>query len=292
MISSEKINEINSFAMQSSRLPVDVSGKQLLEHMKKNPFYGFVDVTPPGGGGFVMLNLNDCAVSSKIFWTGRFSYEPGSLAIWRMLCRNSNTIVDCGAYTGIYSLVAASVNRGASIFAFEPVSFIRARLSKNAIINNCTKIKVYSFALGYGSETIDLNIPFGPEVFSSGTSIVYGKKSDTIEVVKVDSYDNLNLPPPDLIKIDAEGAEDIVLQGMKNSLVENPFILSEVLDRREPESLLKYLPIGYQFFFVKESGSMVLTTNFDEWRNSGGLNVIYYHPDKRVVLAEYLHGHY
>ena len=288
MISSKNINEINQLALLNSRLPVDIDGKQLLAHMKKYPFYGFVDITPPGGGGFVMINLNDCAVSAKIFYTGRFSYEPGSLAIWRKLCIKSDTIVDCGAYTGIYSLVGASVNRGAYIFAFEPVSFIRERLSKNAIINNCTKIKVHPCALGYGSEIVDLNIPFGPGMFSSGTSIVNGKKSNTIELIKIDSYDNLNLPPPDLIKIDAEGAEDLVLQGMKKSFIKKPFILCEVLGRREPDSLLKFLPDDYQYIFVKEKGKKVLTNDFSEWRTSGGLNVIYYHLEKRFELTEYL----
>ena len=287
MTSIEEIKERNLAAISRPRLPVDVDGKNLIEHMKENPYYGFVDVLLPGGGGFVMINLNDCAVSSKIFWTGLFSYEPGSLAVWRKLSKISMTIVDCGAYTGIYSLVSAAVNRGASIYAFEPVSFIRARLSKNAIINNCTGIKVYACALGCDSKIIDLNIPFGPTIFSSGTSIVYSKNTNTIEVAKIDGYDSLNLPPPDLVKIDAEGAEELVLQGMKNSLVKNPFILCEVLGKRDPESLIKYLPDGYKYWYVKESGANVITNDSNEWRASGGLNVIYYHADKRATLEEY-----
>ena len=150
-MNSSEIVAINSMASSMPRLPVKVDGRSLISHMKNHPFYGFVDVSLPGGGSFIMINLNDCAVSSKIFWTGQFAYEPGSLSVWRHLSKTSGSIVDCGAYTGIYSLVSAAVNNASMIYAFEPVSFIRARLSKNAIINKFSKIKVFPTVSGCDS---------------------------------------------------------------------------------------------------------------------------------------------
>jgi tRNA1(Val) A37 N6-methylase TrmN6 len=42
------------------------------------------------------------------------------LALWIKLCRQSETILDVGANTGVYALVAGAVNKKAKIFAFEP----------------------------------------------------------------------------------------------------------------------------------------------------------------------------
>ena len=54
------------------------------------------------------------------------------------------TIFDVGANTGIYSLVAKTLNKEAKVFAFEPSSKLSKSLNKNNQINNydiiCEKI--------------------------------------------------------------------------------------------------------------------------------------------------------
>jgi FkbM family methyltransferase len=271
----------NSDLLNVKKLPSYVDGKTLLEQMKRYPYYGFIDVQLPGAKDqFVMFSSNDCAVSGKLFWTNEFCYEPGSINLWRRLSVNSKVIVDSGAYTGLYSLVSAFVNSKAKIYSFEPVSFIRARLSMNSIVNKFSNIKIFPCALSNQSSTIELHLPFGPEIFTSGTSIVSDKKTETRELASISAYDDLGLYAPDLIKIDAEGAEHLVLQGMTRSFINNPFLLCEILGNKEPGTLLDYLPLDYSFYYIKERGVMVLTNDRDEWRKSGGLNVIYYHKSK------------
>jgi FkbM family methyltransferase len=285
MISKDKLSSINQSAILSERLPPDIDGRTLLQRMKEFPYYGFIDVQPPGSReSFVMFSSNDCAVSSKIFWTGSFSYEPGSIGIWRRLSRDARVVVDCGAYTGLYSLVTAFVNSSALIYAFEPVSFIRARLSMNAIVNGFNNIKVFPCALGDDNHIVELNLPFGPRLFTSGTSITSQKITGTREVAEVRRFDDLDIRSPDLIKIDAEGAEELVFSGMSSSLSNLPFILCEILGKKNPEEILHLLPLGYRYALVMEAGSSVLTEDYDSWRKSGGLNALFYHESKQLMV--------
>lgn len=283
------IDEINQISLMADRLDKDASGSDVLACMKKTPFYGYIDIQLPGAEkSFFMFSSNDCAVSSEIFWKGFFCYESGSINLWRKLSGKSNVIVDCGAYTGIYSLVSSFVNNKSKIYSFEPVSFIRARLSMNAIINGFSNIKVFPCALGDHNNIIRLNIPFDPKIFTSGTSITRNNKTDYSEVAEIAEFDDLNLMQPDLVKIDAEGSEDLVLSGMKNSLKNIPFVFCEILGEKNPRDLLRFLPIGYDYFLIMEKGKKILTKNISDWRNNHGLNVLYFHKDKFDEIKNYI----
>src|SRR5438132_239175 len=61
-------------------------------------------------------------LENEIFWRGLYyRYEKTSVHLWAQLCQNAEVIVDAGANTGLYSLVAKAMNNAASVHAFEPV---------------------------------------------------------------------------------------------------------------------------------------------------------------------------
>ena len=61
-------------------------------------------------------------MENELFWLGfNGGWEKKSLEVWVKLCKHCSTIFDIGANSGIYSLVAQSVNPEAEIFAFEPI---------------------------------------------------------------------------------------------------------------------------------------------------------------------------
>jgi len=67
-------------------------------------------------------------VENEIFWTGLYgSWEKESLKLWSYLCKTSRFIFDVGANTGIYSLIAQTMNQEANIYAFEPVERVFKR---------------------------------------------------------------------------------------------------------------------------------------------------------------------
>ncbi len=61
-------------------------------------------------------------IENVIFWEGlQDGWEKVSIGLWIELCRRSTIIVDVGANTGVYSLIAKSLNSNAQVYAFEPV---------------------------------------------------------------------------------------------------------------------------------------------------------------------------
>src|ERR1700740_2290939 len=71
-------------------------------------------------------------VENDLFWSGfGKGYEATSLQVWRRLAPHAHVILDVGANTGIYTLVACCVNPAATVFALEPVDRVFRRLKQN-----------------------------------------------------------------------------------------------------------------------------------------------------------------
>lgn len=75
-------------------------------------------------------------LENDLFWNGFGNgYEGTSLQIWRRLAPHAQVILDVGANTGIYSLVARCVNPTATVVALEPVERVFRRLQRNIELN-------------------------------------------------------------------------------------------------------------------------------------------------------------
>jgi FkbM family methyltransferase len=157
----------------------------------------------------------------------RGPFEPDSLAKWAELCAGGGTVVDVGAYTGLYTISARLL--GCRTIAFEPMIANRARLQENARLNNVSD-KVNSEAV---SDDIGVaSLAYNPIPFTSGASLLR-RKGVHIEV-PVLTIDSLNLPKVDAIKIDVERAEPRVLAGARETLARcKPVLLVEVLGKEE-----------------------------------------------------------
>src|SRR5215210_2863413 len=60
-------------------------------------------------------------IERELFWHGWKGYEPVSLALWQRCAKRARTIVDIGANSGLFAIVAKSLNRKATVLAFEPL---------------------------------------------------------------------------------------------------------------------------------------------------------------------------
>lgn len=128
---------------------------------------------------------------------------------------------DIGANVGFFTLVAAgAVDRTGTFVAFEPRPDVAAALSANAARNDLT-VDVRPVAVGEVDGTTDLLVADHP----GGATIEASKAVDTVETVTVDQVtidrlvvDRGELPVPDVVKIDVEGAEPAVIRGMSATL--------------------------------------------------------------------------
>ena len=148
---------------------------------------------------------------------------------------NSENIVfwDIGANIGLYSIYAAVKFKDIEIISFEPSTSNTRTLSRNISINNLeSKISIFPIAL---SDKANIISYFNETKFSEGGSISnFNSEIDYRgEIVKENqiknkynlfgtSIDNLILNKilkvPNYIKIDVDGIEHLILQGVENLL--------------------------------------------------------------------------
>jgi len=179
-------------------------------------------------------------IENETFWKGLFvSWESDTGWIWKELCQFSNTIFDVGANTGIYSMVAKTINPNSKVFAFEPSIHTYKKLLLNNKINNFD-IKCEQIALSnYNGKQVFFDTPnsnqtsasLSPEKLKnwegySGEIFEYEVQTLTLaDYIKNKSIENI-----DLIKMDIEMHEPEAISGLGAYLKEyKPIVVIEVL---------------------------------------------------------------
>jgi FkbM family methyltransferase len=135
------------------------------------------------------------------------------------------TIFDCGAHIGVTSILMANILKNATVFAFEPDYENYQLLVKNT--EEYKNIQIFNCALAEDNGTGTL--------FPSDDPTNFGGKSLKIPVdgeaqlVQLRSISEVcrNLGTPDMIKVDTEGAEHEILNGIIN-LMDVKYIFGEL----------------------------------------------------------------
>lgn len=169
----------------------------------------------------------------------RGPFEPESLAKWAELCGGGGTVLDIGAYTGLYAISARLM--GCDTIAFEPMPANRLRFGENAALNGVSDKVNEEVVSDQVGETV---ITYNPIPFTSGASLI--RKNGTKLPVRSVTIDSLNLPEVAAIKIDVERAEPLVLAGARETLAHcRPAMLVEVLGEKEAAAVREAV-VGYR----------------------------------------------
>ncbi|MCM8797691.1 MAG: FkbM family methyltransferase, partial [Candidatus Omnitrophica bacterium] len=125
-------------------------------------------------------------------------------------CENT-IIVDIGANVGIYSVYAAYNNPAAKIFAVEPVPVIRKRLERNIVLNKVSgSVKIIPLAFWDS----DCQLFFDVYKYFPQTRANFQRKGCAVSAITLDTFVNrYAIQTIDLLKLDAEFAEDNILKG-------------------------------------------------------------------------------
>lgn len=138
---------------------------------------------------------------------------------WNYVLRNigaGDVVVDVGAHIGLFSLMACA--RGAHVVAIEPAPSNLECLQKLTDINPGLKLQVVAAAASDKQGVISFS-PNGPH-----GHVALGGEDNVINVSTL-RLDSLSLKNVALVKIDVEGHELVVLDGMSGCRV--PLLLCE-----------------------------------------------------------------
>lgn len=200
-------------------------------------------------------------LENEIFWRGVTGWEKHSIETWIKLCRVSEVIMDVGANTGVFALLAKSVgvNSDNKVYAFEPVKRVYQKLVRN-IDKNGFDVRHYEMALSnYDGEAVIYDQPtdhiysvtVNKNLASQGTVVVPA----TIAVTKLSTViREQELKKIDLIKIDVETHEPEVLEGMEEYLeLFTPVLLIEILTNEVAHKVDTILSaFEYEYYYVHE----------------------------------------
>lgn len=204
-------------------------------------------------------------VETLLFWGGlEHGWEKTSLQLWKELSKDSMHILDIGANTGIYSLLAASVNPKAHIHAFEPINRVFDKLQKNIQAN---QFNITAHNIACGDENTSSVIYDSHEEHNYMASLVPnahanhdGSREQTIEVRTIDSLLETGvIQGVDLIKIDVEKFEPQVLAGFKKIASLQPDLLIEILNDDIANAIAQLIGhLNYLYFNIDEERGPVL----------------------------------
>jgi len=228
---------------------------------------------------FLLLLRDDSYMEKLIHQEGLYSsWEKESLKIWAYLSKNANTIIDIGANTGIYSLVASNNNPDATIVAIEPVPINFSVLKEN-IKKNKRSISAVNKALsdknGYAEMFMLKNRLNYMTSVNQDRYALHPEVKGGYEVVKINvptvCFSNLfykcELSGLDLIKIDVEGHECTILEDMLPFISKfRPVILLEVIGGVNAQKLNKLFQLlNYSYISINETGKSFLVDKL--WDN-------------------------
>ena len=161
-------------------------------------------------------------------WLG--TYELKKQKVISSMIKEKMVCYDIGAHAGFYTLLFSKcVGPKGKVFSFEPNPINISFLLKHLKLNKIKNTKVLPIALWYKEDHIPLTL-------NSFTSHLSRKKINNL-IVPTFRVDYLvsrgTILPPDLIKIDVEGAEPGVLKGMEKVLGEYSPTIFVALDSKE-----------------------------------------------------------
>ncbi len=178
------------------------------------------ELAADAGGARFECDLSD-QISREVCLTGL--YEPPMSRILQHHLSKGGVAVDLGANWGFFTLLAAAtVGITGAVLALEPDPRHFSALSRNIALNRFTHVMPMQVAAAGGDGRVSL-VGFVETDTNRGVSRIGDRGSgtgDRVFDVAATSVDRLTADRArvDVVKIDVEGAEDLVLEGMRDGL--------------------------------------------------------------------------
>jgi len=206
-----------------------------------------------GGRNAGVLMHIDLA-SEKYYWLG--THEEEAQALLASAVRDGDVVYDVGAHAGFFTLLCARLAGTAGrVQAFEPEPANCERLAANVAANGLTNVVVTRAAISDAE---------GEESFARGATSLEGRltyaddaSAERVRTTTIDTMVAAGAPPPEMIKIDVEGAEARVLRGAWTTLRRHrPRLLIEVHSAAAGQEVAALLDGAYAFFDIARGSAV------------------------------------
>jgi FkbM family methyltransferase len=197
----------------------------------------------------------------------RFRSEYDELDSFLQTIQADDVVYDIGANTGLYSLFAAGKCEQGSIVAFDPYPPNVEVLRRNITRNNLHNIEVMELGLSSTVGEVEFSQPSKEDVGYGSSSIKVESGDSTIKIptTTVDRLvANGVCPPPNVVKIDVEGAEKDVLNGatglagkQHSAFIVEMHATPELGMKENADQVLNWCSsVGYQAWYLKEKTAL------------------------------------
>lgn len=189
--------------------------------------------------GVSQLQIRDCHeyIQRNIYFLGY--YELRETRLLTRLLRRGDTFVDVGANIGWYTLLAANrVGATGKVFAFEPSDGVFSHLMYNVRASGYDHVVAERLALADRAGAVQLRVAAGRGPGTASILPTAASGNDAMEQVETIRFDDYwrerRIQSVRLVKIDVEGAELMVLRGMREALERQAieYLIIEVSDSR------------------------------------------------------------
>lgn len=225
---------------------------------KKNKLNQGWQTVKPLQNSFIINCDTATWIGAKIVYTG--DYETAFKEVVKSFLKKGDYVLDIGANIGFHTLFFAEiVGEQGKVTAFEPVPYNYQALQHNISLNNFSHITAMNIALSHKNEQI--YIAADEKSINPGTFNLFDQSGNTLITCCIGD-EITGDQKVDFMKIDVEGYESFVIQGLLETIKKNrPTIIFEYdkgyhqktgLTEDYIFSLLSAM--NYHFFHIYQAG--------------------------------------
>lgn len=226
------------------------------------------------------------AYNQKDIWVGKSfdtygEFSESEVQVFRDAVKPDHVVLDIGANIGAHTVALARLSQ--TVFSFEAERHAFNLLCGNVAINNLNNVYCYHQAVGKENGSMCVpELDLEKTTNFGGLSLDSDNSKSVHYVIPMIALDTLNFAQLDFIKVDVEGMESDVLNGVKENIAKfKPIIyaendreekekeLFELLDSLEYDVYQHYAPLfnpnNYfgesQNWFINDNNALVISKN-------------------------------
>lgn len=202
----------------------------------------------------ILLELNlDESMDRSIFFFNYYENKQINFLKQKIFNGNYEYFLDIGSNKGLYSLIVANLSKTIKIISFEPIKKTFLKLKRNIKLNSFKNIKIFNFGLSNKNRKLKVKALKKNNIIQSGGFAVASSRDDlknlhTEKAIFKIGDQIIKLERKKIyIKIDVEGHEEFVIDGLVKLIKKNNIFLQvEIFDNNKKVIFKKLKSLNFK----------------------------------------------